>query len=98
MEKANKLGNLQQKPTLKYKDIKIDQSYQLYDIKTVNTKFGRNILIELDKGVLFLPKRFQSLTEEDLEKMKSTPMGFIYRGTNEIGKYCYHKIEFINIV
>lgn len=67
----NELGGF--KPTLKVKDMMRGMRYKILGARKVTTKFGSRIVLDLEKHQLFLPSRYDRLSEEavaDLNKSK----------------------------
>lgn len=87
MDKANALGNMEQKPVISLKSLEPEKPYQLYDLKYIDSKFGKCLLAEIDEGVVFLPKRLNSLTEEEIDSMLSSSVGIVFGGFKNVGKY-----------
>lgn len=66
MDKINKIGELNMKPTIKITQLTIGQKYKVTKIKKVESKFGQSVLVELDGELnTFLPKRYSVLEEKD---------------------------------
>lgn len=69
----NKLNNVQtfpEKSILKFEDIEVGKNYIVHEIKGVNTRYGKKILIETDDNIIFLPQRFNVFDELELENLK----------------------------
>lgn len=52
MDKANSLGALKQKPIISLKTLEPSQSYELLDLKYIETKYGKSLLAEVSHGVV----------------------------------------------
>lgn len=88
--------------TIKIDKLEIDKAYKIIEAKTVKTKFGNSIVIEIihNKEIkqLFLPSRFSKIFNKETIK-DLTKLRIIYKGENkdyEEGSYkIKHMIEFV---
>ena len=66
-EKLNEAGEGKHfLPTIKLKELKVNEIYIVTDVKRVQTKFGARIVVELEnKFSVFLPKRMVKVFYED---------------------------------
>lgn len=62
-----------------------DVKYKIYDIRGVDTLYGRKVLVELDNFNTFLPTRFSKLTEEQLQEYNKKNLCLRYLGKKDIG-------------
>ena len=103
VKRFNKIGDFEEgdnKRFRKLKELKIDQQYSVDKFESIKTRFGVKIVIVLkeEKGLFFLPARFEKLDEEeknDLLAMKNVSL--IYKGEKTIGKY-KNSTSIINLV
>lgn len=85
MDLTNKLNSLAKPasvPRIDVKQLTREEGYQIISIRSINTKFGRAVVAEVEteeeRKLTFLPKRFSSnLTEDDLKTMSEG--GYILR-------------------
>lgn len=70
------------KQQIKASNLVSGQLYKINKIQRVKTKYGDAVLVDLEPGVLFLPKRYCSvITEENLEEVNKKSLGIVYKGT-----------------
>lgn len=63
-------SNTAVKQSLRALDLKINTKYRAINFKTVDTKFGKAIQVELEDCNVFLPKRFSNtLKDEDISAL-----------------------------
>ena len=57
------------------------------DIKVLNTGFGRKIIAECEEFLIYLPARFDDLTDEDISQLKKsvTKWSIRYTGMKDYG-------------
>lgn len=87
MDKANQIANFTSKRVTPVADLDLDVKYKILNLKAVNTKYGRNIVAELEEEVVFLPKRMAALQDEDLAKLLEDNVSLMYLGCQKVGKY-----------
>lgn len=74
--------------TQSVKDLHVGQEYPLLSMRKVNTRFGLGVVAVLDECSVFLPKRFASLGNDEIEKINTGPqIVLVYRGIKENGMY-----------
>lgn len=72
MEELNEAGDINYKPIKKLVDLEIERLYKITEAKVVKTKYGDSVLITVENEfVVFLPKRFNEISREALQKLKS---------------------------
>lgn len=64
-------NKLNMKQTLCIKDMVDLEEYNITGAERVTTKYGEVIVLELGTNLLYLPKRFNSLTDKDVESFSS---------------------------
>lgn len=69
----NKLNSVQaftEKVVLRYVDLIIGKNYHIQEVKAVNTRYGRKIVVETEENTIFLPERYNILDDEEIENLK----------------------------
>lgn len=74
-------NKLNVKQRLSILDMTPFEDYAIRRAERINTKYGEVIVLELHSSILYLPKRFNSLSDEDIEKLST-------------GSYLINKIPF----
>lgn len=70
--------------TTSVKELDIGKEYNITRMKKIETKFGRGVVAELEGRTVYLPKRFASLTDGEIEQINAGPqMVLIYNGIGE---------------
>lgn len=59
------------KPILHTKDMEDHKLYKILKATKMNTKYGESIQLETDNVVIFLSKRFNLITEEEVKELSS---------------------------
>lgn len=72
-----------EKETKKLADLIPNLIHKIIDARSVNTRFGPAVLIELENFVVFLPKRVIEVYTPFIEYFKSGKYGIILRGVKE---------------
>lgn len=67
----NKFNSLNSKSILHIKDMKNLKTYQIIKAFRTTTKFGQCIQIELDNHIMFLPNRYNAMTDEEIMELTS---------------------------
>lgn len=81
LESLNKLAGLNFPKNISADELEIGKKYPLLSLKKINTKYGENVLAEIEKGVFFLPKRLSNhLSEEFCEQYEPNKLLIIYGG------------------
>lgn len=89
LTKINAVGlvNNEYLPQLKVRDMVIDQTYIVEDIQSVETKFGRAVVVHTAENSIFLPKRMSTeLSDATIEKISASQLGLVFRGLKTSGK------------
>lgn len=76
-------NKLNAKQKLSIKDMLPLEDYHISGAERMNTKYGEVIVLELVTSILYLPKRFNSLSSEDIQQLST-------------GAYLITKIPFNN--
>lgn len=81
------LNNCQPKlvPTLFVKDMELNLKYQIKSVKKIKTKYGDRVVLVIDvvglgPHQLFLPERFQEISQDTLDKMNTGGFYIINQG------------------
>lgn len=87
------------KPVLHVKNMEQNKLYPVINIKSIDTQFGKSVLVETDSNVIFLPKRIaNALDEAKIEELKNMKLALIFRGLKDVGKPSpANLVEFLNI-
>lgn len=91
ISELNQLGSI--KPTLKIKDMMRDMQYRILGARKVNTKFGNRVLLQLETHQLFLPARYEQLSEEAILDLNENKYNIINKGQ----MLSTFNLEFVNI-
>lgn len=61
-------------------DLVVGRVYRIIKFQLINTKYGLSVLVHLEAGNLFLPKRFTSvIKEQNIEELNSKSLGLVLR-------------------
>ena len=77
--------------------LQINVLYEIEEARSVNTKFGRRVILDFKNGLsVFLPQRYGKLSEDQIQQMNEQKMSMVYSGkqTNASGYVC-HNIKFV---
>src|SRR5437773_3857992 len=94
---VKKLNEISEKivDTIKLTDLKVDKPYRVFEFKHMKTVHGDTVLATLaedeDSFEVFLPKRFNSIPDDD--NVKGVLMIYEGKGVMKNG-FEYHKIRF----
>lgn len=70
------------KKRVKPADLLKDIEYRVVKLSTINGKYGRAIVSELEEVSVILPRRFAGLiSDTELQVLNSKPLVIIYRGS-----------------
>lgn len=80
-------------------DLELHKPYKVLAIKTLTTCFGRRVVVQLEglEGFIYLPERFKTLTDEEVEVLRLTSnLRIVYKGKKTLpnGRSA-NEIEFI---
>lgn len=77
-------------------ELELNKFYPILKLKRIPTKYGISILVEIEKGVFFLPKRLtEFFSEEYCVNYNTNSLLLKYVGTMPIPGYnAAHKFEF----
>lgn len=81
LDNVNKLGACDF-PTVKLSELEEHKLYKIESIKAIKTCFGRRIIIKVENidGHIYLPERFNALTDQELVALESEELQVIYKG------------------
>lgn len=69
------------KPTVKPEELTINETYEVVKFSRHTGVYGPYIRVELQKGIVFLPRRFASvITTEKIEDLNKQKLGLVFRG------------------
>lgn len=86
LKKINSAAACENKPSIKLNELTEGAPNLIYSIKIVNGTFGRVPLVELEKNVVFLPKRTTETLEENINNFSSEKYALVYTGDKELYK------------
>lgn len=70
------------KKRVKPSELEKDVEFRVLKLSTINGKYGRAIVCELEESSVILPRRFAGLmSDTDLQALNSKPLLIIYRGS-----------------
>lgn len=100
LQTCNKLGACDFS-TEKLSELEQNRPYQVIQISSTTTTFGRRIIVSLAQvtGIVYLPERFKALTDKDLEELMKIPnLHMVYKGKKALqnGRTA-HDLEFISL-
>ena len=78
-------------------ELEINVNYPIQNIRSVFTRYGRKIVLDLLNGwSVFLPQRYAKLSEDQIQQMNEEKLSLVYSGKqiNNEGYECY-KIKFV---
>lgn len=70
-EFISNFNKLNAKQRLSVKDMIPLEEYHITGAERVTTKYGETIVLELETSILYLPKRFNSLTDKDIDELST---------------------------
>lgn len=86
MEYLNKIGSGQTGPTFGVlNSLTVDERYPIEQWIALVTKFGRQIQVQIKGEYYFLPRRFNTLTDAELERYNVKQIYLIYKGHRNFG-------------
>lgn len=65
----NKFNILSSKSLIHIKDLETSKRYPVMNVQRVITKYGSTLKVELENNIIFLPNRYNSLTDEDINEL-----------------------------
>lgn len=75
------------KPILRVKDMEKDKLYQIVGIKSVDTSYGKSVVVETESHIIYLPKRLvEVLDDQAIADLRSCKLAVVYRGVKDVGK------------
>ena len=79
------MGSFEQSVYRKLKDLDQDHLYVIREISIVKSRFGEVVRLHLEDGfVTFLPQRCTAAFQENIEHLKTTKLGLIFKGLKEV--------------
>lgn len=87
----NHLGLI--KPTLKVKDMVQDTHYRILGARKVSTKFGNRVVLDLENYQLFLPARYEKLSDKAVADLNENKYCIVNKGAVS----STFSLEFINV-
>lgn len=69
LNKLNKLGV--GKTLKKIGDLECNKEYKITSARVVKTKYGRRVIVKINDFDVFLPARYQEISDEDVNKLKN---------------------------
>lgn len=88
MEKINKIAQSeasQSTTRLGIYELEIEKIYKITNARFVHTRYGKTLLLEMDDFITFLPKRFNILTNSEVEDMAGSHLKLVKeRGTQSL--------------
>lgn len=68
--------------TIKFSELELRKVYKIGIFRSIETTYGRRILVELlEVGkFIFLPERFKSMGELELENANKRNLGMVFKG------------------
>ncbi|KAL1490077.1 hypothetical protein ABEB36_012821 [Hypothenemus hampei] len=86
-------GLIQQKPIQRIQEFPLNSPKEILGAKVVSGKFGTQVLLELEKSVVFLPKRTTTVLEPLIDELKGNYI--IFEG---IRKFNNHEQVYFNFL
>lgn len=87
LTRINAVGMLERNDVLKATDLDQQMPYLFSDVQQVKTQFQeRAVRLELAEGMVYLPKRFETVSDEDMEVLLRLKehLVFVYEGPKEV--------------
>ncbi|CAH1103850.1 unnamed protein product [Psylliodes chrysocephalus] len=82
----NETAELEFKPNFKLSDLPLNEKFTICSLTSVQTKYGESIIVELERNVVFLPKRMVPLLKGKEAKFENKEYCLVYEGSKEVGK------------
>lgn len=82
MDFVAELNNMVSKPYIKVSDMEFGRQYKVLNVSRCTTKFGPKVSLELEDARIFLPSRYDKITDAALEGLNMEGNLYI---TNEGG-------------
>ncbi|KAL1516284.1 hypothetical protein ABEB36_000203 [Hypothenemus hampei] len=86
-------GLIQQKPIQRLQEFPLNSPKEILGAKVVSGKFGTQVLLELEKSVVFLPKRTTTVLEPHIDELQGNYI--IFEG---IRKFNNHEQVYFNFL
>lgn len=100
LDKINQTGLLASplKPKINPEQLQIDAINKIYRVRRISTPFGPCIQVELENGVVFLPRRFlEEISAERVIEMNKLSLGLVFRGMKQISNSATPLFEFVEV-
>lgn len=68
---VNKFNSCNTKSIIHIKDLDDSVKYPIVQAKRVTTKYGTTIQVELENYIMFLPNRYNVLTDEEVKELSN---------------------------
>lgn len=65
----DQLNSFRYKPFIKISSLEQHVAYKIYGARRLLTKFGERVVLELEKDQLFLPSRFDKLSDDVIDSI-----------------------------
>ena len=79
-----KFNNLNKKTLIHIKELKDSTKYTVKNAKRVTSKYGTTIQIELENNIMFLPNRYNTLSDDDIIELASGIYCICKQGENSL--------------
>lgn len=65
----NKFNSLNKKTLIHIKDLQEATKYEVKNAKRVTSKYGTTVQIELENNIMYLPNRYNALSDDDVMEL-----------------------------
>lgn len=83
----DKFNSLNKKSMIHAKDLELFKKYPITNAKRVTTKYGGTLLIDLENNIMYLPNRYNELSDEDIKELSNGAYGIYREGERNLILY-----------
>lgn len=91
---VNKFNTLNTKPVMHIKEMEILTKYVITKANRVTTKYGTTIQVEVENHKMFLPNRYNILTDDDVEELNTGAFCVYREGERNLILTTFKETEF----
>ncbi|XP_074034173.1 uncharacterized protein isoform X2 [Leptinotarsa decemlineata] len=81
------------KPVEKLQNLPLGEPQKIFSARIVQTKFGKTVLLELEKHITFLPQRVTKTYERFINHFEQEKYAIVFRGLINTGKANCRKLR-----
>ncbi|XP_049823224.1 uncharacterized protein LOC126265512 [Aethina tumida] len=87
LQQINAVTDQNRKPISKLTSLQEGEGHLILGMRIVNGTFGKSVMVELEKTVVFLPNRATHVLEANIEKFEPEKYLLVFTGQQLIGGY-----------